>query len=141
MYSIDIDIGGTFTDGFFSDGTRVETEKVLTTPHDITESFMDCVAAGSRAFGVELDDFLRNTEVARVSTTVGTNLLVQRAGPRLGLIVTDGHQEDLYGKTEKADILDRFVPAGMVLGVPETVDDRGRLPVRTVDLEFPYVFR
>ena len=127
MYSIDIDIGGTFTDGFFSDGERVETRKVLTTPHDITESFMSCVEAGSAAFGLDLGDFLRATGVARVSTTVGTNLLVQRAGPRLGLIVTAGHEKDLYAKEGKAGILDRFVAAGMVAGVDEQVDDRGRV--------------
>lgn len=127
MYSIDIDIGGTFTDGFFSDGTRVQTEKVLTTPHDITECFMACVEAGSQAFGMELEAFLRRTDVARVSTTVGTNLLVQRAGPRLGLIVTAGCEDTLYGKSAKAEILDRFVPTHMVVGVDEAIDDRGRL--------------
>ena len=127
MYSIDIDIGGTFTDGFFSDGTRVETGKVLTTPHDITESFMSCVEEGSAAFGLDLGVFLRQTEVARVSTTVGTNLLVERSGPRLGLIVTAGHEKDLYAKDGKAGILDRFVSAGMVAGVDEQVDDRGRV--------------
>ena len=127
MYSIDIDIGGTFTDGFFSDGKRVETGKVLTTPHDITESFMSCVEAGSAAFGLELGDFLRRAEVARVSSTVGTNLLVQRSGPRLGLIVTAGHEKDLYARSGKAGILERFVAADMVAGVAEQVDDRGRV--------------
>ncbi len=127
MYSIDIDIGGTFTDGFFCDGTRVKTEKVLTTPHDITECFMSCVEAGSRAFAMDLESFLRRTDVARVSTTVGTNLLVQRAGPRLGLIVTAGCESTLYGKAPRAGILDRFVAADLVVGVEETVDDRGRL--------------
>ena len=127
MYSIDIDIGGTFTDGFFSNGTRVETGKVLTTPHDITEGFMSCVEAGSAAFGLDLGDFLRRTEVARVSTTVGTNLLVQRSGPRLGLIVTAGHEKDLYAKSGKAGILGRFVAPAMVTGIPEQVDDRGRV--------------
>ena len=127
MYSIDIDIGGTFTDGFFSDGKTAKTEKVLTTPYDITECFMSCVEAGSQAFGMDLEAFLRRTDVARVSTTVGTNLLVQRAGPRLGLIVTKGCEGTLYGRAARADILDRFVAADLVLGIDENVDDRGRL--------------
>jgi len=33
-YTIDIDTGGTFTDGFFVFKDRVETVKVPTTPHD-----------------------------------------------------------------------------------------------------------
>lgn len=133
MYSIDIDIGGTFTDGFFTDGARVQTRKVLTTPHDISECFMNCVHAGSEAFDLNLETFLLQTDVARVSTTVGTNLLVQRAGPRIGLIVTEGAQRSLYGKGD-ASILDRYVSADMVLGVPEAVDDAGRV-VKEVDKE------
>jgi N-methylhydantoinase A/acetophenone carboxylase len=125
MYSIDIDIGGTFTDGFFTDGTEVRTEKVLSTPHDITEGFMNCVAAGANAFSMPMQDFLRRTAVARVSTTVGTNLLVQRAGPRLGVLVTKGGEKDLYGKGT-APVLDRFVRSDMVIGIDEAVDDRGR---------------
>jgi len=130
-YSIDIDIGGTFTDGFFTDGAEVRTEKVMTTPHDITECFMNCVAAGSVAFAVDLAEFLRRTAVVRVSTTVGTNLLVQRAGPKLGLLVTAGAEDSLYGPA-RAAILDRYLAAEMVAGVAEEVDDRGRV-VREVD--------
>ena len=121
MYSIDIDIGGTFTDGFFTDGASVRTAKVLTTPHDITEGLMNCVEAGGEAFEMGLGDFLRRSSVARVSTTVGTNLLVQRAGPRLGLIVTKGQERSLYGKG-RATVLERFVSPDMVAGVREAVD-------------------
>jgi N-methylhydantoinase A len=131
MYSIDIDIGGTFTDGFFTNGADVRTEKVVTTPHDITECFMNCIKAGARAFGLDTSDFLRGSSVARVSTTVGTNLLVQRSGPRLGLIVTAGHERSLYGN-DVAEILGRYVPADMVVGVKEEVDDRGTI-VRAVE--------
>ena len=131
MYSIDIDIGGTFTDGFFTDGARIQTRKVLTTPHDISECFMNCVRAGSAAFDLGLETFLLQTEVARVSTTIGTNLLVQRSGPRIGLIVTEGAERDLYGNGD-ATILARYVSADMVLGVPESVDEHGRV-VKEVD--------
>src|SRR5467141_3387073 len=96
LYSLDIDIGGTFTDGFFTDGVEVRTAKVLTTPHDVTEGFMDCVQLGSRLFGLALDDFLRRTQVARMSTTIGTNLLVQRKGARVGLLVTAGAEQTFY---------------------------------------------
>lgn len=131
MYSIDVDIGGTFTDGFFTDGENVRTEKVLTTPHDITECFMNCVQAGSKAFNLELPEFLRRTAVARVSTTVGTNLLVQHAGPKIGLVVTHGHETDLYGKG-MASILGRYISPELVVGVPESIGDTGKV-VHEVD--------
>ncbi|MBI2876955.1 MAG: hypothetical protein HYY20_08740 [Candidatus Tectomicrobia bacterium] len=47
-YSIDIDTGGTFTDGFFVRGERVETVKVPTTPHDLTVCFLECIRVGGR---------------------------------------------------------------------------------------------
>ena len=70
MYSLDVDIGGTFTDGFFTNGEAVKTAKVLTTPHDVTEGFIECIRFGSRLFDVPLDAFLRRTTVARLSTTI-----------------------------------------------------------------------
>ena len=126
MYSIDIDIGGTFTDGFFSDGGQIRTRKVLTTPHDVSECFMNCVRSGSEAFELGLEDFLLKTNVARVSTTIGTNLLVQRAGPRIGLVVTAGAERSLYGRGD-ATVIGRYVAANMVIGVNESVGDDGRV--------------
>lgn len=128
MYSIDIDIGGTFTDGFFTDGTAVQTAKVLTTPHDVTEGFLDCVRLGSERFDLGLDEFLRRTTVARLSTTIGTNLLVQRKGARIGLLVTEGNETTLYGN-EPAKACGEIVARDMVLGIAETVDDAGRAVV------------
>jgi N-methylhydantoinase A len=126
LYSLDIDIGGTFTDGFFTDGNVVETAKVLTTPHDVTEGFLDCVKLGSRRFDLALDEFLRRTSVARLSTTIGTNLLVQRKGARIGLLVTAGNENTLYGNGP-AKALGRIVAADMVLGISEAVDQSGDL--------------
>lgn len=133
MYTIDIDIGGTFTDGFFTNGKEVRTAKVITTPYDITECFMTCIREGSRAFEVELRQFLRTTSIARLSTTIGTNLLVQHNGPKIGLLVTRGDEETLYG-SGRAHILDEYVPVNMVAGLEEEVDKDGRL-VREVNRE------
>jgi N-methylhydantoinase A len=124
LYSLDIDIGGTFTDGFFTDGNVVETAKVLTTPHDVTEGFLDCVRLGSERFDLALDEFLRRTSVARLSTTIGTNLLVQRKGARIGLLVTAGSEATLYGN-EPANAVGQVVAPDMVLGISERVDDSG----------------
>ena len=126
LYSLDIDIGGTFTDGFFTDGTVVQTAKVLTTPHDVTEGFLDCVKLGSQRFDLALDEFLRRTSVARLSTTIGTNLLVQRKGARIGLLVTAGNEAALYG-SEPARASGRVIAPDMVLEISEAVDDTGKV--------------
>jgi N-methylhydantoinase A len=126
MFSIDVDIGGTFTDGFFTDGTLNRTAKVLTTPHDITEGLINCIEAGGAEFDLDLGSFLLQSSVARVSTTVGTNLIVQKSGPRLGLVVTKGQERKLYGQGS-ARVLDGFIDPAMVMGVQESVDDKGRV--------------
>ena len=42
-FTIDIDTGGTFTDGFMTADDRDELVKVDTTPHDLTVCFLNCI--------------------------------------------------------------------------------------------------
>lgn len=127
MFTIDIDIGSTCTDGFFTDGEGFRLAKVLTTPHDLAECAINCIAAGAKQFGLELGSFLRDAVVSRLSSTLGTNLVVQRAGTRLGLLVTHGHARDLYGSSARAPIVGLFVPSDMVLELDEEIDGDGRV--------------
>lgn len=90
-YTIDIDTGGTFTDGFFSherDGARAV--KVRTTPHDLTVCFLELVASGAGAYGVATDTLLYETDIVRFSSTIGTNTIIQRDGSKIGLLVNRG---------------------------------------------------
>ena len=100
-FTIDIDNGGTFTDGFFTNDGRIEWVKVDTTPHDLTVCFLKCIEEGAAKFGLTLPQLLHETEVIRFSTTHATNTLLQRAGPRLGLIVTRGFEESLYSSSRQ----------------------------------------
>jgi len=118
-FTIDIDNGGTFTDGFFTGDRRIEWVKVDTTPHDLTVCFLKCIEEGAAKFGLTLPQLLHETEVIRFSTTHATNTLLQRAGPRLGLIVTRDFEESLYSKAARSPALDFIVPAGMVIGIDE----------------------
>ena len=61
-FTMSIDTGGTFTDGFVSDGARTAQVKVDTTPHDLTIGFQACLEAGAAAVGHELTGFLRGAE-------------------------------------------------------------------------------
>ena len=40
---------------------------------------------------------LRQTEAVIFSSTISSNTLIQRSGPKLGLIVTKGFKTNLYG--------------------------------------------
>lgn len=133
QFTIDIDTGGTFTDGFFTQGDRYETVKVDTTPHDFTIGFNKCISEGARRFGFEnVEEFLRQTKTIRLSTTVGTNSLIQRTGPKLGLIVTKGFEESLY--QDNNPILNYLIDPDLVVGIHEQVADDGSI-VSEVNIE------
>jgi N-methylhydantoinase A len=118
-FTIDIDNGGTFTDGFFTGDGRIEWVKVDTTPHDLTVCFLKCIEEGAAKFGLTVPQLLHQTEVIRFSTTHATNTLIQRSGPRLGLIVTRGFEESLYAPDAENPALDFIIPGSMVAGIDE----------------------
>ena len=94
-YRLSIDTGGTFTDGFVTDGDRSAQVKVDTTPDDPTEGFAACVAAAAGALGETVPAFLARASLVHFSSTIATNIVVQRTGADVGLLVTAGHEETL----------------------------------------------
>lgn len=116
-YTIDIDTGGTFTDGFIAHGARSEAVKVPTTPHDLTVCFAACIEAGAARYGVTLEDLLYETEIVRFSNTIGTNTLIQRDGSKIGLLVSAGHEGS--APTVDPEGKSPLVAPDMVLGVDE----------------------
>src|SRR5271167_489105 len=86
---INIDNGGTLTDICVIDGARVYRTKTLTTPHDLSRCLFDGLSKVSRLiYGRDdVSMLLLTTGYIRYSTTQGTNALVERKGPRLGLLL------------------------------------------------------
>src|SRR3546814_3459092 len=85
---INIDNGGTLTDICVIDGDKVWRTKTLTTPYDLSKCLFEGLQKVSRLIYGEEDllKLLLSTTYIRYSTTQGTNSLVERKGPRLGLI-------------------------------------------------------
>lgn len=101
MYTVDIDVGGTLTDGIFSGPGGWIYVKVDTTPHDLTVCFFECLSEGAKKLGfTNLRDFLEQVELIRWSTTITSNVLAERRGPKIGLIVSSGYEKNLYGTRE-----------------------------------------
>ncbi len=92
--TIDIDTGGTFTDGFVVRDGEPHAVKVLTTPHDLAVCFRDVLESAAASLGTTVPDMLRETVSVRYATTVGTNAVIQRRGPRLGLLAGRSLPED-----------------------------------------------
>ncbi|MFF0224180.1 hydantoinase/oxoprolinase family protein [Streptomyces sp. NPDC004629] len=87
---INIDNGGTLTDICVWDGTGFTFTKTLTTPHDLSECLFTGVEKASAAlYGTpDIERLLHATQHIRYSTTQGTNALVERRGPVIGILTT-----------------------------------------------------
>ena len=117
VYSVDIDVGGTLTDGIFSDGERLVCAKVDTTAHDLTICLFDCLSQGANRLGFrDLPSFLEEVELLRWSTTITSNVLAELRGPKIGLIVSQGHEQDLYGKAPVSPIVNHVVARNNIIG-------------------------
>jgi N-methylhydantoinase A/oxoprolinase/acetone carboxylase beta subunit len=109
---INIDTGGTLTDFCIIDGERIHRTKSVTTPHDLSKCLFDGLTKASRElYG---DDDLRRlllaTEHIRYSTTQGTNALVERKGPRLGLLCLTGlDAEHLTNDSNAKELFEQLV--------------------------------
>jgi acetophenone carboxylase len=127
VYTIDIDTGGTLTDGVFSDGVEVKEVKVDTTPHDITVCLFECLNQGASKLGFDsLKELMKETSVIRWSSTVTTNVLAERTGPKLGLIVTKGYGTNLYG-SNGSPVIDTIIDANNILEIQKKFNEEEAL--------------
>lgn len=128
MFTIDIDTGGTFTDGFFTKDGEIRTVKVLTTPHDLTVCFANCIKEGAEQFGVSLREMMVNTDIVRYSSTTGVNTLITRSGSKIGLIISKGYIDSLYAKDPKeVEPIYSLISREMILEVEEEIDNQGNI--------------
>ncbi|GEP27993.1 hydantoinase/oxoprolinase family protein [Cryobacterium levicorallinum] len=99
---INIDNGGTLTDIVVASGTDFTFTKTLTTPVDLSQCLFDAMTkASALLFGeANLADLLHSTQHIRYSSTQGTNALVQRKGPKIGLITDDPTLPDSLGHSD-----------------------------------------
>jgi acetophenone carboxylase len=124
VWTVDIDVGGTLTDGLFTNGNEVVSVKVDTTPHDLTVCLFDCL--GQAAELLKFPDtltFLENVDLIRWSTTITSNVLAELRGPRIGLLISKGHERDLYGGEAQGAILGKLLHQQDVIGMNGSADD------------------
>ncbi len=92
-FRISVDSGGTFTDGVLMDAGGLATmRKAHTTPHDPTVGTLDCMSRLAASRELALADLLGATDVIVLGTTMATNAVATRSGPRLGTIASKGYR-------------------------------------------------
>jgi N-methylhydantoinase A len=109
---INIDNGGTLTDICVWDGEGFSFTKTLTTPFDLSQCLFDGIEkASANLYGeADLVRLLHDTQHIRYSTTQGTNALVERKGPAVGLVVEDAAVVDeLRTSPQARTLLDDLV--------------------------------
>jgi N-methylhydantoinase A len=95
MREIGIDVGGTFTDVYSRHGGESAFAKADTTDFDLKQGVLTALEELAAKLGQPAEEMLRDTAKIVYSTTVGTNALLERKGPRLGIITTAGFDHTL----------------------------------------------
>src|SRR5262245_41359755 len=136
VYAIGVDIGGTFTDCYATDGTRDWRGKAPTTPRALADGLLAALDVVAAEIGRPLSAVLADTRHFALGTTAVTNCLAQQAGPPTGLLVTRGFA-DLWpmarghrlGVDGMSVPLPTLVPRRRIAEVDERVDRDGRVLV------------
>ncbi len=107
-YRVGIDVGGTFTDLALYDeqGVRLRLGKTPTTPEDPSEAVLSGLDDLLAREGIAASDL---TEVGH-ATTIATNAVIQRNGPRTALVITEGFRDVLtIGRQKRWELYDNAI--------------------------------
>ena len=125
---VGIDVGGTFTDLYFSgsEGRSHHILKVPSTPHDPSVGLLHALEKANLQPG-ELDAILHGT-------TIATNAVIERKGARCALITTKGFRDLLeLGRRDRPQMYglegvhEPLVPRELRFEVDERLDHEGQV--------------
>lgn len=151
-YVIGVDTGGTFTDCVILDQDGAShVGKALSTPHELESGVMSAIECAAEALGRSCGDVLRDTSMFCHATTAGLNELYTRAGARLALVTTRGHEDATrigrvflkaagMGDLAVTDVARLAKPSPLVevenvIGVSERIDSAGDVVVELTEQE------
>jgi N-methylhydantoinase A len=133
-YAIGVDVGGTFTDCFVTDGARGWRGKAPTTPAALADGLLAALASAAADAGRPVGELLGATTRFALGTTAVTNCLAQLAGAPTGLVVTQGfgdlwpmargHRLGIDGMSHP---LPTLVPRRRIAEAPERIERDGRV--------------
>ena len=143
MNRIAVDIGGTFTDCMVIHDGRIIQSKALTTHYNLALGFNEAVTNACERLGIDPERLYGSVDSIRYATTLGTNAIIERSGPKMGLLVTHGFEGTValsrgrgYGEgldfeavrdLSNADRPDPLIPLSLVRGVHERIDATGKV--------------
>ncbi|GAB2763458.1 hydantoinase/oxoprolinase family protein [Sinomonas soli] len=143
MKRISVDIGGTFTDCFFVWEDNYVEAKALTTHHNLALGFNEALDLACSRAGLDRTTVLSEVDSVRYATTLGTNALIERKGPKVAAIVTHGFEDTIplsrgrgygeglgYEMQQNLPAAERpvpLVPRALIRSVKERVNSAGKV--------------
>ncbi|MEO6270611.1 MAG: hydantoinase/oxoprolinase N-terminal domain-containing protein, partial [Lautropia sp.] len=97
MFTIAVDIGGTFTDVIVidDDSGRICMGKALTTPGDLQDGVMDSLTNAAEDVGMPVQALLRQASRMVHATTQSSNAVFSFSGARTAVLTTRGFGDTL----------------------------------------------
>src|SRR6187401_2848804 len=136
MYTIGVDVGGTYTDIVATDESgRTIFAKSPSTPADQSLGVMAGLDELARRLNVTRAKMLASTDRLVHGTTVATNALLERKGAKVALITTKGHRDVIEMreglKPDRYDLRspppEPLVPRELRFGVRERLKANGEV--------------
>ena len=125
-YRVGVDVGGTFTDLICvtPDGSVI-LDKTPTTLDDQSIGVMNGISQLASASGLSLAEFCRDLDIVVHGTTTADNTMIEMNGAATGLLVTEGHRDEIeLRRCHKEEIWDPNYPG------PEPIARRRvRIPI------------
>lgn len=134
-YQVCIDIGGTFTDCLVSSANgEISIFKSPTTPGEFEKGFINVLKVAAEGYDTTAADFMKQIDLIVHGSTISTNALVERKTAKVGVVLTDGHQDILVlreGPRKGAfqwrlNYPAPYVPRHLTKTVGGRIDARGR---------------
>ena len=133
-FRVAIDTGGTFTDSISVDEKgNLVAAKTLTVPRNLAQGTINAIEALAKRNHLARRQFLEKVETIVHGTTQGTNVIITRSGPKLGILATEGHADVLQLRRVIRDNIydwrkpfpEPLVPGYLRVGVKERVNSTG----------------
>jgi N-methylhydantoinase A len=134
-YRVGVDVGGTFTDLIcVTPGGEIVLDKTPTTLDDQSTGVMNGLEQLAAHFEIELDAFCRDLDILVHGTTTADNTMIEMNGAPTGLLVTEGHRDEIeLRRCHKEEIWDPNYPGPTPIArrraripIPERVDFEGK---------------
>jgi N-methylhydantoinase A len=133
-YRVGVDVGGTFTDIICvtPDG-EIVLDKTPTTIDDQSTGVMNGLTQLAERFSLSLTDLCGRLDILVHGTTTADNTMIEMNGAATGLLVTEGHRDEIeFRRCHKEEIWDPSAPGPLPIArrraripIPERVDFEG----------------